>query len=699
MTEALTNDMRQEANTALMEVDKGLRSSRVGEQCEAIVKFPVLVDRFPFPILINAAFLKLADVFRNGTNLLRLTTLKVLQVSEKHLNKITSVDEFLRRIFSVIHSNDPVARAITLRVFGSIASIIAERKNVHHSIHRSMDSNDQVEVEAAIFATTCLCRHSGTFAAGVCEKIASMVQGLTTPVEMKLKLIPILKQMHRDISTASQVRELCLRLLPSYPSLSFVAAIFHTLTELAMATVVHVPEQVKLLLSYAQSDSRRAVRLTALQQLHQLASRVPHTWSREMIQALLAVTEKAVQQREKELGFSVLLRLSASLAVHHMTTLKDSLFLSCYSGNRNIAVYALGVVTNITLATTSGITNQGDSSQEVQEVGEVVVESLLVMDFSREESLRAFKVLLSSLVKLATNATISITALDTLLMLLPQFSGAHADVVCRALVSIATHTSDTWAHTTPKLMSYLDSRENCQEVMLPLVTVLLELHGGACGSPQRLSFQSSTLPSLLARLWSLRHPSHLWLAYQVARRASMMGFHELAQPIYSKLSKMITVVKFRNWLSALQQFSAAQNLLVSSPAAASSLIPALCKASAVVYNSMMLAKSSSPPSSFPLHYLSAHADLLSAHCQLLSTCVALHTIPPPAMAIGNPVERKFHQCVQQFQSLAEQFSALYSSLFDADPSTLEYVSLLRQSCLLMASAISSVVLSRKPLVR
>ena len=52
----------------------------------------------------------------------------------------------------------------------------------------------------------------------------------------------------------------------------------------------------------------------------------------------------------------------------------------------------------------------------------------------------------------------------------------------------------------------------------------------------------------------------------------------------------MTVVKFRSWLSALQQFSAAQNLLVSSPATASSLIPALCKASAVVYNSMMLAK-------------------------------------------------------------------------------------------------------------
>ena len=44
----------------------GLRSQRVGEQCEAIVKFPILVDRFPFPVLINAAFLKIADVFRTG---------------------------------------------------------------------------------------------------------------------------------------------------------------------------------------------------------------------------------------------------------------------------------------------------------------------------------------------------------------------------------------------------------------------------------------------------------------------------------------------------------------------------------------------------------------------------------------------------------------------------------------------------------
>lgn len=46
--------------------------------------------------------------------------LRVTQQSEKHLQKVTSIDEFLRRIYSVIHSNDPVARALTLRYSGLI---------------------------------------------------------------------------------------------------------------------------------------------------------------------------------------------------------------------------------------------------------------------------------------------------------------------------------------------------------------------------------------------------------------------------------------------------------------------------------------------------------------------------------------------------------------------------------------------------
>ena len=50
-----------------------------------------------------------------STNFLKICVLKVIQESPKHLDKILNVDEIVRRIYSVIHANDPVARAITLR--------------------------------------------------------------------------------------------------------------------------------------------------------------------------------------------------------------------------------------------------------------------------------------------------------------------------------------------------------------------------------------------------------------------------------------------------------------------------------------------------------------------------------------------------------------------------------------------------------
>ncbi len=62
------------------------------------------------------------------------------------------MDEFLRRIFAVIHSNDPVARALTLRTLGAIAAIVPEKKQIHHNIRNSLDSHEAVELAAAIFA-------------------------------------------------------------------------------------------------------------------------------------------------------------------------------------------------------------------------------------------------------------------------------------------------------------------------------------------------------------------------------------------------------------------------------------------------------------------------------------------------------------------------------------------------------------------
>ena len=69
---------------------------------------------------------------------------------------------------------------------------------------------------------------------------------LTVPSHLLPSLLSSLFTLspHPISSPSLQVRDLCVKLLLSYPSLSFVTAILHTLTELAIATVVHMVDQV-----------------------------------------------------------------------------------------------------------------------------------------------------------------------------------------------------------------------------------------------------------------------------------------------------------------------------------------------------------------------------------------------------------------------------------------------------------------------
>lgn len=264
----------------------GLRSAKIGEQCEAIVRFPKTFEKYPFPILINSSFLKLAEVFRVGSNLLRLWVLRVCQQSEKHTDKIINVDEFVRRVFMVIHSNDPIARALTLRTLGAVAGVIPEKQQVHHAIRRALDSNDIVEIEAAIDASVLFAAQSKTFAISMCSKVASMIESLQTPIKMKLQLIPVLKHMHHDANTAALVKSLCINLLPKYPSEDFVVVILNSLTQLSSATLVDIPDQVTLLLKYL-NDPRKRVRYSILHSMRLLALKGAHLWPRGALQSLL----------------------------------------------------------------------------------------------------------------------------------------------------------------------------------------------------------------------------------------------------------------------------------------------------------------------------------------------------------------------------------------------------------------------------
>uniref|UniRef100_A0A6A7FUC8 Integrator complex subunit 7 n=2 Tax=Hirondellea gigas TaxID=1518452 RepID=A0A6A7FUC8_9CRUS len=393
----------QDPNSALLELDRGLKSSNVGEQCEAISRFPSLFEKYPFPILINSALLKLGEVFRQetgGSNFVRVCVCEVLEASARHLDKLINVDEFVKRICTVMHSNDPLARALTLRALGLLCHVVGEAKQVQHLVRDALDASHTLELQAAIAAAEKYSAVSKTFAVSMCERLTQMLSALSTPVEVKLQLIKVFQHMHHDADTAATVRSVCLQLLDRSPTQRVVITTLHALTQLAAHCLVHIPHQVDLVLSWVSQECRACVRGAALSELRYLASAAPHAWSPGNVSSLIAFT-RAARNNTTSLGgasgdtdtatsadnsdgdavlcsasehdrttaaaLDVLATLTSAPALPHLNLTPESELVKLsrefvYDANVNIATIALQLYTNVALYMHEECNNSNKSS-------------------------------------------------------------------------------------------------------------------------------------------------------------------------------------------------------------------------------------------------------------------------------------------------------------------------------------------------
>lgn len=449
--ECFLNENEHDSNAVLMELDKGLRSAKQGIQCEAIVRFPRLFEKYPFPILINSSFIKLAEFFVSGSNLLRFWVLRVCQQSENHLDKILNIDNFVRRIFMVMHSNDPVARALLLRTLGAVSRVIPEKQQVHHAIRRALDSHDTVEVEAAIYASSCFAAQSSSFAISMCAKISDMIESLQVPVPMKLLLIPVLRHMHHDATTATLVSRLCMDLLPKYPAQSFVVAIIDTLTQLSSRTLVGVPGQLEVLLDFMQ-DLRTPVRIQVLRSFNELAGRQSvDAWPKPAIEALIGRFELCTNSQEQFLFLSILLKLSEcpltcqQLLREHRGALLQ-LCIQCISklDDYTTATQAMAV---LSVLGAFGLKKKQESGvQQVEDILHMVnlhMEGLLLCTARRAECTRDLRRVLTYGIRITqANAEFGTSFIEIVTNTLGDkvaYPPANAELMCEALVGLCEH--------------------------------------------------------------------------------------------------------------------------------------------------------------------------------------------------------------------------------------------------------------------
>uniref|UniRef100_A0A4W5P7H8 Integrator complex subunit 7 n=1 Tax=Hucho hucho TaxID=62062 RepID=A0A4W5P7H8_9TELE len=683
----------RQSNSCFLSFVTGLRSGKLGEQCEAVVLFPKLFQKYPFPILINSAFLKLADIFRLGNNFLRLCVLKVTQQSEKHLEKILNVDEFVKRVFSVIHSNDPVARAITLRMLGSLATIIPERKNAHHSVHQSLDSHDNVEVEAAIFASACFSAYVSMWS--------------------MLSLIPMLQHMHHNASLASSSRELLQQLVTSYPSTPMVIVTLHTFTQLAASSLIDIPKQLQLLLQYLKEDPRKAVKRLAIQDLKLLAKKAPHLWNRENTQTLCECALSSPYNSLKLGMLSVLSTLSGTIAIKQyfhpgtggasapprLTDLVKLVQECCYHSNLAVAAHGVTVLANIAISCP-----EKDMMQLEQDTV-MGLESLLVL-CSQDDSPRAqatLKTALTSLVQLLKSRPhLSQSAVEFLLCQLHLAHDPSRVLMCHALAAIATQLPVLGEGMLGDLVDLYrvashSSTDKQQELLVSLATVVF------VASQSCLSAEVKTVIKQ-----QLENVANGWTVYCIARQASRMGCHEFSSELYQSLRTRVASEHFYFWLNSLKEFSQAEQCLNGLEdgdySAAMTAIAEALRSYQKGIASLTAASTPLSPLSYQCDFVKLRIDTLQGLSQLICTCNSLKTSPPPAIATtialtsGNELQRcgriamQMRVSMDEFRSLAARYADLYQSSFDADSATLRNVELQQQSCLLVSHVIEALIL-------
>jgi len=691
-----------DANAALAELDQGLRCGRLGEQSEAIVRFPTLFAKYPFPILINSALLKLADIFKQCSNFTKLCVLRVVQQSERHLDKITNVDEFVKRISSVLHSNDPVARALTLRLLGSVAVLVPERKQVHHAVRNALkESSSPQEVEAAIFAAGKFAAESESFSANVCHKIAEMIGSHSTPLDMKIKLISVFQSMKRlDSATGALVRETLCNLLPVYPSQEFAIVTLHTLTLLSSHCLVDVPSQVELLLNHLTTDPRKSVKRQVLIDLRILAGPdYAHLWSEDNVESAVNFASNCSQAGVLCGSLDIL----SDLVRHTESVDKfrleeggaDAPVLrlcgaSAYS--KKMQVVARGTLLLTLLASTCVKDMRQVEGVDIVSDACMSIEALfLLVNTADQSGVRVLRDCLKSLVMLCrVRADACDQFVDIVGGLLHSTSGLETKMLlCQVLAALG------------------DMKEGVLNLLLPDICHLLTTSGGEEGEEGHtvalctLLFQSVKghrwTPECASAVRAACDSLDMWSAYKVARAASRYGHHACAHEIYLKISQGVSSEHLYYWLTGLAQISHGEKTLAGDgDNNTKDLIERLSQGNAGILEGHTTIKASAGTASrsheFRLNYLRCRSELLRTLCQTVTSCNSIHTSPPPYIASTiakqthddlwkcGRVTQLLRQSVKDYAAVAAMYGSLYETSFDADDATLAHIQVWQHVC-------------------
>lgn len=757
-----SSEFNVDATLILSDLDRSLRSTNIGDQCEAIVRVPRFFERYPFPILINSASLKLSEVYRDGSNFLRLLIFQVMEESEKHLDKILNIDDFVRNLFAVSYSNDPLARSITLRCISNIARKIANNKKydfIHHFIRNSLDSVDELEVESAIEASIRFAIVSKSFAQNIYPKIMSIIDSLTTSIPIKIKSLDVINNVHHNFIIAEDAREKLITFLQKYNAKNFVCKDLHTLTTNSILSVIHIPDQVKLLLDYFVKDPRYVVKISVLDDLQLLAKESAHLWEEDSITQFVQIVlanftqnnsffnQIILESNAKELkllcgALGVLSELlnSPSIFINHSTVFSENLekiinfstqiihqSVNCSVSDKVqilLVAKCFTILTNLCLHHSSDLELADRILHETCIAFEAYLMSKYKSNMNNKESKNALQVIFRCLVVLCRakcdcRQTSQIT--DALSFILLNAKGASSwyEVISETICALAPIIHKNESLTSEEVLDRMKCTHSKSKnkptfttnhsTLSKIVIIFFQLK---CGSI--ISEKESNL------LINILKGNNLWFSFKIVREAMRFGHHIFANKLLNCIkANMEPVENTYFWINSLTLITSAESLLSENSFLSykgedfltvdyddKKFENRLSNAISIYtegFNHLKASVSNSKPMRFQCEFVKLRMKYLQAHQHFRQCCKLLQSSPPPTSAMvgssGNFSEDflkcgrivfSMRKCAHEFRSIADNYSNLYQSTFNADPNTLSIIQLLQHSCTILAEVIENM---------
>ncbi|KAH9286424.1 Integrator complex subunit 7 [Echinococcus granulosus] len=719
----------REVSIQIMEINRGLSSPILGEQCKAVAEFPRILEHYPFPVVINSLFLKITELFCSGTNSIRMCILQSCSECRCQLLKLTISDDIVRKLIPLDSSSDPNTRALNLN------GIVKDNVSVHHIVMSRLESHYEVELNAAVSVAYDFASISKAFAISLCPILCDLLKKVTTTTDNKLKLIPLGEYVYHDMTCLPEMRDCLKNLLRSHKVAGFVTVICDTLTKLEIHSPVCTSNHIELILSYFDASADTEVRANLLSNLSSLADRLPNQWTQSHISHLCRVFSSiSATNEEKEVILMIFYRLTSSLnydVLYGDAKESDGVSVSaCLTQALCCEPSPLSSLLPNALALACKIARCGktDEAFNAEFVASMLVASLAPASRVNEQSDRtrswilsdsgppflALKLLYFELLKFIETFPSFICIIDRI----EFFKEVHMSgdprmaLLCQFLGRVCV-TNLLWLPELPVLLGQLKatrmalSPEGTPDNLLQVcVLVLIVANGCPLLKEQQLDLLT-TLAQAIDSAYGV-DPTEAksialdpWIVYQLACKASLYRQPRFAAHLFEQLASLTVTLKNTYWLRGLAMLNRAQadlydaacdlpqsgNWVPKLSAAISSASSAMLRA-----HHLFLAVDGQTAHRFQTAYTEIRAELLACLARTCDEAFQAGAFSPSGVCTrwqhlrqinffkledvnlseAHPL-KSLGSLLSMWKNLDKRVCALIQQCVDADPSTLRHL--------------------------